>query len=1026
MSTITLPNIRVSSDLEIKLKLKDGGVAIDWSTMSNIKVTIYSDKQRSIAGRCDISIDEDDATVLVCRYASTKMQYLGVNRVIVQCTYMGETKTYDKPALNFVRWTDDQAGQEITISDPDIDVEITVEDVSSSILQEAVEAAFSAAERAEDAAEAAEHMVDIHTGPEGKSAYQCAVEEGYTGTEEEWLASLKGDTGETPDITIGTVTTVEPGTPAAATMTGTPEAPVLNLTIPKGAVGATPNFTVGEVTTGQPGTQVIVTITGTAAAPVLNITIPQGLQGNTGSSVDYPYELVNNCTTNDATKGLSAAQGKALKDEIDQLDLKVDDIDDGIGTSPIISGASDKDGYVLKKSDGTAFTNSYVNTRGVTDFIAVVPGSVLHIVDGGQQPNPSSYALACFYSSNTEASFVSAVVLGTAQAVSNYDINIPKYAKYIRITMESYSVPVRYILKTVSKNLSDLNEKVADIDGVIFTKSDGTTGLSVENGGLDGSGNLGTAANGRRYVVTNNGYHRITGHGSNYQDNYVIGFYNSDTISSSTLISGEKAVKSYTDQYFDIVIPSGTKKIVVVYRTESPATPAQFYFYKYNASDTSALEAQVATNTQDISELNTEIGTMLTFYPSALDGYSLSKNDGTAVTNAYVTQRGVSDFIPVTPGEVFHINRGVSQGATANYSFLCFYTSNSEASFYGVPVDLPAQGAVSNRDVVIPGGVNYVRIVLTDYATPAEVGRTIEESFDELGGIVQKNKGKSIVVFGGSHTCRKESEVAKDIWRAKLGMSVYTAGVGSTGIVNYITMYAWAYNGTDVFTRGGYNDGVGSNVWDENGYLSDLKITAIGETTITLSDGNTYTRNSTDDYEVNTQVALKRLSDASAIDKDIYVIWLSTNDYVQVRPIGNYNDYTEDDNYDTSKIWQSTSQRGTVCGGFNRAVKLIRDAKPTAEIYVFTSLRFFNQNQAGYNPYTTDKVGANTLNFYDYQKEVMKAAQCAGCAILDQFLLQGVDKLNYTTFYQSDNLHLKANGYERIGYIQADFLANGK
>ena len=122
MSTITLPNIRVSSDLEIKLKLKDGGVAIDWSTMSNIKVTIYSDKQRSIAGRCDISIDEDDATVLVCRYASTKMQYLGVNRVIVQCTYMGETKTYDKPAFNFVRWTDDQAGQEITISDPDIDV----------------------------------------------------------------------------------------------------------------------------------------------------------------------------------------------------------------------------------------------------------------------------------------------------------------------------------------------------------------------------------------------------------------------------------------------------------------------------------------------------------------------------------------------------------------------------------------------------------------------------------------------------------------------------------------------------------------------------------------------------------------------------------------------------------------------------------------------------------------------------------------------------------------------------------------
>lgn len=716
----------------------------------------------------------------------------------------------------------------------------------------------------------------------------------------------------------------------------------------------------------------------------------------------------------------------ATKDEVTALEHEVGDLDDGVGTSPVISGASNKDGYVLRKADGVAFTNSYVNTRGVTDFIPVIPGSVLHIVDGGQQPNPSTYALACFYSSNTESSFVSSLVLGSAQAVSNYDINIPKTAKYIRITMESFSVPVRYVLKTISANLSELNAKVAEIDGQIYTKTDGTTGVSVETGGLDGSGNLGTGANSRRFVVTNNDYHRIKGHGSNYLDNYVIGFYNSDTISSATLISGEKSVLSYTDQYFDIVIPSGTRKIVVVYRTESPATPAQFDFYKYNAVGTSALTEQVAENTEDIAEIKTEIGTMLSFYPSALNGYSLSKTDGTAITNQYVTARGVSDFIPVTPGELFHIKNGVSQGATQTYSFICFYSSNSEASFIGVPSILPNQGEVANKDVLIPSGANYVRIVLTDYSVPAEGGRTIEEAFDSIGVLIQKNKGKSVVVLGGSHTCRKESEVAKDIWRAKLGMSVYTAGVGSTGLVNYITMYAWAYNGTNVFTRGTYNDGVGSNVWDENGYLSDLKIASIGESSITLNDGNTYTRNSTDDYEVNTQVALKRLSDASAIDKDIYIIWLSTNDYVQVRPIGNYNDYTEDDNFDTSKIWQSTSQRGTVCGGFNNAVKLIRDANPTAEIYVFTSLRFFNQNQAGYNPYTTDKVGANTLNFYDYQREVMKAAQCAGCAILDQFLLQGVDKLNFSTFYQSDNIHLKADGYERIGYIQADFLANGK
>ena len=32
-------------------------------------------------------------------------------------------------------------------------------------------------------------------GPEGKSAYEIAVEEGYIGTEEEWLASLVGPQG---------------------------------------------------------------------------------------------------------------------------------------------------------------------------------------------------------------------------------------------------------------------------------------------------------------------------------------------------------------------------------------------------------------------------------------------------------------------------------------------------------------------------------------------------------------------------------------------------------------------------------------------------------------------------------------------------------------------------------------------------------------------------------------------------------------------------------------------------------------
>ena len=336
MSTITLPNIRVSSDLTIRLKLKDGGVAIDWSTLQNIRVSLYADDQRSMASRCSVSIDEEDSTILVCQYAANKMQYLGVNRVIVQCKYMGEVKTYDKPAFNFVRWTSDQEGEQITIDDPDVDVEISVEDVSSSILQEAVDAAFSAADRANEAAEEAEHMVDIHTGPAGKSPYIGENGHWYEWDEEthqyvDTETNAKGDTGETPDISIGTVTTVEPGTPAAASMGGTPEAPVLNLSIPKGAVGATPNFTVGTVTTGLPGTPVVITITGTAEAPVLNVTIPQGLKGDTGVSADYPITIHNGLDSDATDEALAAFQGKVLDGKVSQLEAKVDGVYPAIG-----------------------------------------------------------------------------------------------------------------------------------------------------------------------------------------------------------------------------------------------------------------------------------------------------------------------------------------------------------------------------------------------------------------------------------------------------------------------------------------------------------------------------------------------------------------------------------------------------------------------------------------------------------------------------------------------------------------------
>lgn len=103
-------------------------------------------------------------------------------------------------------------------------------------------------------------------GTPGKSAYETAVECGFTGTEAEWIDSLKGDPGEdgspgsngepgtdgkSATIEIGTVTTGEPGTQASVTNSGTKNAAVFNFVIPRGEKGAAGSGSSGEASGGS-------------------------------------------------------------------------------------------------------------------------------------------------------------------------------------------------------------------------------------------------------------------------------------------------------------------------------------------------------------------------------------------------------------------------------------------------------------------------------------------------------------------------------------------------------------------------------------------------------------------------------------------------------------------------------------------------------------------------------------------------------------------------------------------------------
>ena len=163
MGTITLPNVRATSDITVMVRLKYSGVAIDWTGLRDIKALIYSDEQKAIAGRCNIEISDVDNTILVCNYAATKPQYLGVNRVIIQAKYHGRTNTYDKPAFNIVARNSEVAEREAVVIDTtaeesvEVDVFIEVTAVSTSLLDNAIAAAIRAAADAEEAA----HLVPL-------------------------------------------------------------------------------------------------------------------------------------------------------------------------------------------------------------------------------------------------------------------------------------------------------------------------------------------------------------------------------------------------------------------------------------------------------------------------------------------------------------------------------------------------------------------------------------------------------------------------------------------------------------------------------------------------------------------------------------------------------------------------------------------------------------------------------------------------------------------------------------------------
>ena len=204
--------------------------------------------------------------------------------------------------------------------------------------------------------------------PRGKSAYEIAKENGFNGTEAEWLASLKGATGapgadgkngedgKTPYVGdngnwyIGADDTGKPsrgakgekgekGDTGAQGIQGeqgiqgvqgekgekgdTGAQGPQGLQGPPGAAGAdgkTPNITIGDVETLEAGQNATASMSGTAESPVLNLGIPRGAKGEPGQggSVDIVTSVSASSTDSEVPSA------KCLYDLVGNITAQID------------------------------------------------------------------------------------------------------------------------------------------------------------------------------------------------------------------------------------------------------------------------------------------------------------------------------------------------------------------------------------------------------------------------------------------------------------------------------------------------------------------------------------------------------------------------------------------------------------------------------------------------------------------------------------------------------------------------------
>lgn len=249
-------------------------------------------------------------------------------------------------------------------------------------------------------------------------------------------AGVQGIQGEAATIAVGTVSTVGPATPAAVSNVGTPNDAVFNFAIPQGAAAT---VAVGTITTLAPGAPATVVNVGSSGAAVLNFGIPRGAPGQVTSIVAGANVTVD---STDPASPIVAAAGN-VSGPATAVDNRV----------ALFSGTTGK----LIKDSGVILGDSVARNVGTA------AGTVAAGDDGRFSTVPNDYV------TNTKlANMANATVKGrnTAGAGDPEDVTMAQLKALLALaatdivsgTFADARMPTR--LGTLSKTLTDWNTAV--------------------------------------------------------------------------------------------------------------------------------------------------------------------------------------------------------------------------------------------------------------------------------------------------------------------------------------------------------------------------------------------------------------------------------------------------------------------------------------------------------------------------------------------------------------------------------------